>query len=80
MNLNSATRSAIRQPRIFDGWYIVGVGFLSRTVRAFDLSSTLSVFVKPLTEDLGVTRGPFAPVIFDDAHRLACRRRQARLY
>jgi MFS family permease len=50
----------VKQPRIFHGWYIVGVGFLSHIVCAFHLSSTLSVFLKPLTEDLGVSRGLFS--------------------
>ncbi|MBI2352442.1 MAG: MFS transporter [Deltaproteobacteria bacterium] len=44
----------------FYGWYIVGVGFLSHLVSAFHFSSTLSVFVKPLTEDFGVSRGMFS--------------------
>lgn len=44
----------------FYGWYIVGVGFLSNLVCAFSLSSTLSVFLKPLTEELGVSRGLFS--------------------
>lgn len=48
------------RPAFFYGWYIVGVGFLSHVVCAFHLSSTLSVFVKPLTEDLGVSRGLFS--------------------
>jgi nitrate/nitrite transporter NarK len=36
------------------------VGFLSHVVCAFHLSSTLSVFFKPMTEDFGVTRGLFS--------------------
>lgn len=48
------------KPAFFYGWYIVGVGFLSYLVCAFNLSSTLSVFVKPLTEDFGVSRGMFS--------------------
>jgi len=48
------------RPAFFYGWYIVGVGFFSYLVCAFNLSSTLSVFVKPLTEDLGVSRGMFS--------------------
>ncbi|HSQ12217.1 MAG TPA: MFS transporter [Candidatus Deferrimicrobium sp.] len=39
---------------------MVGVGFLSHVVCAFHMSSTLSVFLKPLTEDLGVSRGLFS--------------------
>lgn len=44
----------------FYGWYIVGVGFLSHLVCAFHFSSTLSVFVKPVAEELGVSRGIFS--------------------
>jgi hypothetical protein len=47
-------------PGLFYGWYIVAVGFFSQLVYAFHLSSTLSVFLKPLTEDLGVSRGLFS--------------------
>jgi len=46
--------------KFFYGWYIVGVGFLSHVACAFHMSSTLSVFLKPLTEDLGVSRGLFS--------------------
>lgn len=45
---------------MFYGWYIVGVGFLSHLACAFHMSSTLSVFLKPLTEDLEVSRGVFS--------------------
>ena len=48
------------KPRFFYGWYIVGVGFLSHLACAFHMSSTLSVFLKPLTEDLAVSRGLFS--------------------
>lgn len=46
--------------KFFYGWYIVGVGFLSHLACAFHMSSTLSVFLKPLTEDLAVSRGLFS--------------------
>ena len=46
--------------KLFYGWYIVAVGFLSHVACAFHMSSTLSVFLKPLTEDLGVSRGLFS--------------------
>jgi len=46
--------------RMFYGWYIVGVGFLAHTASVFSLSSTLGVFLKPLTADLGVSRGVFS--------------------
>ena len=49
-----------QQPKFFYGWYIVGVGFLSHLACAFHMSSTLSVFLKPLTEDLAVSRGLFS--------------------
>ena len=51
---------ASRKPKIFYGWYIVAVGFLSHVACAFHMSSTLSVFLKPLTEDLAVSRGLFS--------------------
>jgi MFS family permease len=46
--------------KFFYGWYIVGVGFLANTASAFSLASTMSVFLKPLTADLGVSRGVFS--------------------
>ena len=54
-----STHSA-RKPRLFYGWYIVGAGFLANISCAFFLSSTLSVFLKPITTDLGVSRGVFS--------------------
>ena len=50
----------IKNKTIFHGWHIVGVGFLAHSACAFFLSSTLSVFLKPLTADLGVSRGVFS--------------------
>jgi MFS family permease len=52
--------SRVQRPRIFYGWAIVAVGFLAHLVCAFHMSSTLSVFLKPLTEDLHVSRGLFS--------------------
>src|SRR5688572_26935914 len=60
MKLNTVTHSGIRYPRLFYGWTIVAVGFLSHVACAFHMSSTLSVFLKPLTEDLAVSRGLFS--------------------
>ncbi len=54
-----STRAAGR-PRLFYGWYIVGAAFLANISCAFFLSSTLSVFLKPVTTDLGVSRGVFS--------------------
>jgi hypothetical protein len=59
MTSPSVPYSRPQRPRIFYGWAIVGVGFLSHIVCAFQ-SSTLSVFLKPLTEDLQVSRGLFS--------------------
>lgn len=55
-----STQTALRKPKIFYGWYIVAVGFLAQVNCAFHMSSTLSVFLKPLTEDLAVSRGVFS--------------------
>jgi sugar phosphate permease len=58
--LDSRTSSYGQQKIVFYGWYIVAVGFLSHLACAFHMSSTLSVFLKPMTEDLGVSRGLFS--------------------
>lgn len=50
---------AKRKP-IFYGWVIVIVGFLAHIASAFSISSTLSVFLKPLSADLGISRGIFS--------------------
>jgi MFS family permease len=52
-------RTAKRQ-RIFYGWYIVAVGFLANVASSFALASTMSIFLKPLTADLNVSRGVFS--------------------
>ena len=51
---------AAGRPRLFYGWYIVGAAFLANISCAFFLSSTLSVLLKPVTADLGVSRGIFS--------------------
>ncbi len=48
------------QPRYFYGWYIVGVGILVNIAGTFAFSSTLSIFLKPITEELNVSRGAFS--------------------
>jgi MFS family permease len=60
LNSRSVSSASTRQPKIFYGWYIVAVGFFAHVACAFNLSSTLSVFLKPLTEDLAVSRGLFS--------------------
>ncbi|MGH7832152.1 MAG: MFS transporter [Candidatus Binatia bacterium] len=51
---------ATRQSKFFYGWTIVAVGFLAHIASAFSISSTLSVFLKPLSSDLGISRGVFS--------------------
>ncbi|HEX9452706.1 MAG TPA: MFS transporter, partial [Candidatus Binatia bacterium] len=54
----------VKQPAkiasIYYGWIIVVVGFLAQIASAFSISSTLSVFLKPLSADLGMSRGRFS--------------------
>lgn len=47
---------------IFYGWYIVGVAFLAAFIHSEAVSSTLSVFIKPMTESLGWSRGMISGV------------------
>lgn len=54
-----AARSTAKS-KIFYGWYIVAVGFLANVASSFALASTMSIFLKPLTADLGVSRGVFS--------------------
>jgi len=56
----NSTPTAIQKPKIFYGWYLVTVDLLAQVNCAFHMSSTLSVFLKPLTEDLAVSRGLFS--------------------
>jgi MFS family permease len=49
-----------QSPRFFYGWYIVAVGILVNIAGTFAFSSTLSIFLKPITEELGVSRGAFS--------------------
>ena len=57
LNLQADSRG---QARFFYGWYIVAVGILVNIAGTFAFSSTLSIFLKPITEELGVTRGAFS--------------------
>ena len=54
----SASRAA--GGAFFYGWYIVAVGILVNIAGTFAFSSTLSIFLKPITEELGVSRGAFS--------------------
>ncbi len=51
---------ATKKSKFFYGWTIIAVGFLAQIASAFSISSTLSVFLKPLSTDLGVSRGVFS--------------------
>jgi hypothetical protein len=59
--VETAARSEqrVKNSGIFYGWYIVAVGFLANISSSFALASTLSIFLKPLTAELGVSRGVF---------------------
>ena len=46
--------------KIFYGWYIVGVAFICYLSSSFALSSTLSIFLKPLSTEFGISRGIFS--------------------
>ena len=58
-SLNPAALTSNRR-KFFYGWYIVGTGFLANIASSFALASTLSIFLKPLTAELGVSRGVFS--------------------
>lgn len=60
METAARTGQQIQQRGIFYGWYIVAVGFLANVASSFALASTLSIFLKPLTAELGVSRGVFS--------------------
>jgi sugar phosphate permease len=60
MTTNLKLDGATIQPRYFYGWYIVGVGILVNIAGTFAFSSTLSIFLKPITEELNVSRGAFS--------------------
>lgn len=53
-------KQTTRKLKFFYGWVIVAVGFLAHIASAFSISSTLSVFLKPLSQDLGLSRGVFS--------------------
>ena len=57
--MNEAAHVSQKQ-EFFYGWRIVGAGFLANLASTFALASTLSVFLKVITEQLGVSRGLFS--------------------
>ena len=60
METAAASEERLKSAGIFYGWYIVGVGFLANVASSFALASTLSIFLKPLTAELGISRGVFS--------------------
>ena len=60
MRSPTTAEQATGESKFFYGWIIVAVGFLAHIAAAFSISSTLSVFLKPLSSDLGVSRGVFS--------------------
>ena len=60
MDDRSYAGGGARSSSFFYGWYIVGVGILVNIAGTFAFSSTLSIFLKPITEELGVSRGAFS--------------------
>ncbi|MGH7766702.1 MAG: MFS transporter [Candidatus Binatia bacterium] len=59
---STSPEQAPHTSRHFYGWTIVAVGFLAHIASAFSISSTLSIFLKPLSSDLGISRGVFSLV------------------
>jgi MFS family permease len=60
MNDVNKVEDDTQSSKFYYGWYIVGVGVLVNIAGTFAFSSTLSIFLKPITEELGVSRGAFS--------------------
>lgn len=60
MSISPLVEQPAKKAAIYYGWVIVIVGFLAHIASAFSISSTLSVFLKPLSSDLGISRGVFS--------------------
>jgi sugar phosphate permease len=60
VRFSATAEQATSESKFFYGWTIVAVGFLAHIASAFSISSTLSVFLKPLSSDLGISRGVFS--------------------
>ena len=60
MSVSPLVEQPAKKTAIYYGWVIVVVGFLAHIASAFSISSTLSVFLKPLSSDLGISRGMFS--------------------
>ena len=55
-----AIAEALSRRRLYYGWYIVAVAFLVNFVSLGINASAVGVFIKPMTEDLGWSRGFFS--------------------
>ncbi|MSQ41994.1 MAG: MFS transporter [Dehalococcoidia bacterium] len=55
-------RPALRRPRIFYGWYIVGAALVAQFVGAGTQAWAAGVLLKPMTTDLGWSREAFSAV------------------
>ena len=60
MSVSPLLEQPVKRKSLYYGWVIVAVGFLAHIASAFSISSTLSVFLKPLSQDLGISRGVFS--------------------
>jgi len=60
MSVSPLLKQPVKRKSLYYGWVIVVVGFLAHIASAFSISSTLSVFLKPLSADLGISRGMFS--------------------
>lgn len=52
----------VRKPWLFYGWYVVGIALIAQFVSAGTQTYAASVFLKPMTEDLGWSRSDFSSV------------------
>lgn len=50
------TAAAVDRPRVYYGWYIVGLAFVSNAMSMGVSAYTLGVFIRPMTEELGWSR------------------------
>lgn len=57
---SAISRETRRKPRLYYGWVIVGVIFLTSLAATVQLNPTISVFVKPITEEFGWSRSALA--------------------
>ena len=60
MPVSPLLEQPVKRKPLFYGWVVVFVGFLAHIASAFSISSTLAVFLKPLSADLGISRGTFS--------------------